>query len=397
MVANYGFLSTHPPTQCGLATFNCALATHLTADSRPGGVVRVTGGSDDGARTPGHAADQSGQPAPSRPAVVHTWPAESLLGWWDAAAALNAFDVAVVQHEYGIYPGHDGADVLPLLRQLTVPSIVVLHTVLAQPTTAQKQLLEEIVAAADAIVTMTDTARDRLLIGYAVDSAKVAVIPHGATDRASGTPAGAPQHPHMLTWGLLGPGKGIEWALRALAHLRDVTPALTYTVAGRTHPKVLEHQGDAYRTGLHHLAALLGISSAVNYQPVYHDEAALGRLIRSADVVVLPYDSREQVTSGVLVEAVAAGVPVVATPFPHAVELLTNGPGLLVPHGDAAALASAIRRVLTEPGLAADLARRTRSLTPTLQWPAVAARYDALAERLLTARLSAVPAKVSPA
>jgi glycosyltransferase involved in cell wall biosynthesis len=397
MAATYGFLSTHPPTQCGLATFNSALAAHLTADGRTGGVVRVIGSSDDGARSPGRAADQSGQLAPSGPGVVHTWPAGSVVGWWDAAAALNGFDVAVVQHEYGIYPGPDGADILPLLWQLAVPSIVVLHTVLAQPTETQRQLLEEIVAAADAVVTMTDTARDRLLIGYTVDSSKVAVIPHGASDRAGGMPAETPQRPHMLTWGLLGPGKGIEWALRALARLRDLEPALMYTIAGRTHPKVLEHQGDAYRTGLHHLAALLGISSAVYHQPVYHDEAALGRLIRSADVVVLPYDSHEQVTSGVLIEAVAAGVPVVATPFPHAVELLTDGPGLLVPHGDAAALATAIRRVLTEPGLAADLTSRTHSLTPALQWPAVAARYEALAERLLTARPSAVPAKLLPA
>ncbi|MDW5327112.1 glycosyltransferase, partial [Plantactinospora sp. KLBMP9567] len=133
----------------------------------------------------------------------------------------------------------------------------------------------------------------------------------------------------------------------------------------------------------------LGVSHAVDYQPVYHEESALGRLIRSADAVVLPYDSREQVTSGVLVAAVAAGVPVVATPFPHAVELLTDGPGLLVPHEDPAALAAAIRRILTEPGLASSLADRTRTRSSTLRWPAVAARYHALAERLLTDRVRA--------
>jgi glycosyltransferase involved in cell wall biosynthesis len=121
----------------------------------------------------------------------------------------------------------------------------------------------------------------------------------------------------------------------------------------------------------------------------------LSRLIRSADVVVLPYDSREQVTSGVLIEAVAAGIPVVATRFPHAVELLAGGPGLLVPHQDPSALAAAVRRILTEPGLAAKLAGRTR--TRTLLWPAVAARYDALAERLLSARPRAVAAAAAPA
>lgn len=382
MAGTYGFLSTHPPTQCGLATFNSALAAHLTAGGTTGGVVRVTTGGADGA-----TADAGWR----GPGVVHTWSARSASGWWGAAAALNNFDVVIVQHEFGIYPGPDGADVLPLLRQLTVPCIVVLHTVLTQPTAPQKALLEQIMAAASAVVTMTDTARDRLLVGYAVDAPKVTVIPHGTADHTA-APTEPHQRPHLLTWGLLGPGKGIEWALQAVARLRDLNPTPSYTIAGRTHPKVLEHHGEVYREGLHRLGALLGISNAVRYRPVYHNETALGRLIRSADVVVLPYDSREQVTSGVLIEAVAAGVPVVTTPFPHAVELLTDGPGLLVPHQDPAALAGAIRRILTEPGLAASLARRTRPLARTLLWPAVAARYDALAERVLAAGPVAVAA-----
>jgi glycosyltransferase involved in cell wall biosynthesis len=379
--ATYGFLSTHPPTQCGLATFNSALARHLAPGGVLGGVVRITSSTD------GKEAGEG---------VVHTWPAAAVAGWRDAASALNSFDVAIVQHEYGIYPGPDGQDVLPLLRRLTVPSIVVLHTVLASPTTRQKSLLEQIVAAAGAVVTMTDTARDRLLVGYAVDVAKVSVIPHGAVDRG-GSPAESRPQPHLLTWGLLGPGKGIEWALRAVALLQDLDPRPTYTIAGRTHPKVLEHHGDVYRAGLHRLGAQLGISTSVQYDPVYRDETSLSHLIRSADVVVLPYDSREQVTSGVLIEAVAAGIPVVATYFPHAVELLTRGPGLLVPHQNPVALADAVRRVLTEPGLAASLVGRKDSAAPTLLWPAVAARYSALAQGLLAAhppRMSVAAASV---
>ncbi|TDC83570.1 glycosyltransferase [Micromonospora sp. KC606] len=373
---SYGFLSTHPPTRCGLATFNAALSAHLTADGTPGGIVRITDGSDDQRALPG---------------VVHTWSARTPAGWREAATALNAFDVAIVQHEYGIYPGTDGEDVLPLLRRLTVPSIVVLHTVLRQPSGRQRSLLEQIIAAAGAVVTMTDTARDRLLVGYAVPSDKVTVIPHGAAEHI-GVPVHRRPRPHLLTWGLLGPGKGVEWSLRALARLQDLEPTPTYTVAGRTHPKVIEHQGETYRAGLHRLGAQLGVAHGVDYQDVYHDEATLGRLIRSADVVVLPYDSHEQVTSGVLIEAVAAGVPVVATAFPHAVELLTGGPGLVVPHQEPAALAAAIRRILTEPGLAARLAGRNRPLAADLRWPAVAARYDALAERLVAHRATVVSA-----
>jgi glycosyltransferase involved in cell wall biosynthesis len=154
-------------------------------------------------------------------------------------------------------------------------------------------------------------------------------------------------------------------------------------VAGRTHPKVVERDGEAYRATLHQLGAQLGVGHSVHYRSDYLDPGTLGRLIRSADVVVLPYDSREQVTSGVLTEAVAAGVPVVATTFPHAVELLTDGPGILVPHRNPRKLAAAVRRILTQPALAATLARRGRPLAADLRWSSVAARYDALAGTLV--------------
>ncbi|MDI6106089.1 glycosyltransferase, partial [Actinoplanes sp. NEAU-A12] len=363
MTIRYGFLSTHPPTRCGLATFNAALAAHLGTDGEPAGVVRVAGNGDDLRPAPG---------------VAHTWVDTDLSGWRDAAEVLNTFDVAVVQHEYGIYPGRDGGDVLSVLRRLTVPSLVVLHTVPAHPTARQKSLLEQIAAAAGAVVTITATAHDRLLAGYAVDAAKVSVIPHGASDY-TGPPARRYEQPHMLTWGLLGPGKGIEWALRGLARLRSPDPAPVYTVAGRTHPKVAEVHGEAYRASLHQLGAALGVAHHVRYESDYLDDAALGELIRSADVVVLPYDSTEQVTSGVLVEAVAAGIPVVATAFPHAVELLTDGPGLLVPHKNPAALATAIRKILTKPALAATLRERSGHAEPAPRWPAVAQRYHELA------------------
>jgi glycosyltransferase involved in cell wall biosynthesis len=368
VATRYGFLSTHPPTRCGLATFNAALTASLTAGT--GGVVRVTTGGAEG---------------PPGSDVVHTWPAQEAGGWRAAADALNNHDVAIIQHEYGIYPGTDGADVLRLMRRLTVPSIVILHTVLSRPTPRQKSLLEQIVATAGAAVTMTGTAHDRLIVGYDVDPAKISAIPHGVADH-TGVPAVRGPRPHLLTWGLLGPGKGIEWVIRALPYLRRLDPV--YTVAGRTHPKVIERHGEAYRASLHRLGAELGVAQAVDYRPHYLDDAALGSLIRSADVVVLPYDSVEQVTSGVLVEAVAAGVPVVATAFPHAVELLTDGPGVLVPHHNPRALATAVRKVLTRPGTVG----QTGDVAATMRWPEVAARYAALADRLIATQPAATPA-----
>lgn len=373
MPATYGFLSTYPPTQCGLATFNAALAAQLNTGGGAG-IVRLLASDN---VSGGIELDRAA------PRVVHTWHTDSPGGWAAAANALNRFDVAVLQHEYGIYPGDAGAEVLPLLRALKIPAIVVLHTVLSHPDPLQRQVLERIAATADAVVTMTDTARQRLIAGYAVDPRKIAVIPHGAGSHDA-APREDHERPHLLTWGLLGPGKGIEWALRALALLSDADPRPVYTVAGRTHPKVLEQFGDAYRNSLKALAGELGVTDDVRWMDVYLDQGELSRLIRSADIVVLPYDSTEQVTSGVLIEAVGADVPVVATEFPHAVELLADGPGLLVPHQDPEAMAAAINHLLAEPGLAGRLTGLAGG--PTLRWPAVAARYQALAKGLLADR-----------
>ena len=389
MPVSYGFLSTYPPTECGLATFTAALLAQLR-DGPPRslvGVVRIV----DGPRRN------------ARPEVIHHLVAGSSGGEAEVAGILSDFDVAVVQHEYGIYGGPDGDQVLAVLDRLTVPVIVVLHTVLVDPTPHQREVLERVLATADAVVTMTPTARRRLLNGYPADPQRVALIPHGApgngtaANRAPGSRApdngasgGRGEHPSILTWGLLGPGKGIEWAIDALAELRHLDPVPRYLVVGQTHPRVAEREGEAYREALSAQAAERGVDHLVEFDARYLDARALSRVVAQADVVLLPYDSREQVTSGVLVEALAAGKPVIATGFPHAVELLGGGTGLVVPHGDSAAMARALRRVLTEPGLATRLGAAAAALAPQLLWPAVAERYRALAGPLIEDSASAV-------
>lgn len=369
MFRTYGFMSTYPPTQCGLATFTAALRHHLTAATpgSEGRVVRVLAEAEPGAAEPSvHEM---------RPGAVEA-----------AAGVLNGCDVAVVQHEYGIYAGDDGAEVLSVLARLRVPVIVVLHTVLTAPTPGQRRVLEAVVDHADAVVTMSETARNRLLAGYAVDRPhEVVVIPHGAVPAARSAVGAPGRGPLILTWGLLGRGKGVEWGIAAMGALRDLRPR--YLVAGQTHPKVLAHEGEKYRTHLRDHAATCGVTNLVEFDPAYLEAQALADLVGRADVVLLPYDSSEQVTSGVLVEALAARKPVVATVFPHAVELLADGAGLLVPHRDPAAIAAALRRVLTEPGLAAGMRDRSADLSPALSWPAVAGRYRDLAETLLTTRV----------
>jgi glycosyltransferase involved in cell wall biosynthesis len=376
MTTRFGFVSTYPPTQCGLATFTASLRDALVAPGTDTGVVvRLVD-----APAP--------RPAPEVVAQVVTGDHE---GMHKAVAHLNACDVVIVQHDYDVYGGTDGDDVLPLLDAIAVPSIVVLHTVLASPTVHQREVLEAVIAKANGVVTMTQSARDRLTSGYEVDLAKVRVIPHGARDMT------APIHSTTfrsgqftaLTWGLLGPGKGIEWAIDAMALLGDQPRTPRYIVAGRTHPRVLAADGEAYRDALVAQVRRLGLQASVTFDGQFRDPASLAHLVRSADVVVLPYDSAEQVTSGVLIEAVAAGKPVLATDFPHARELLANGAGLVVPHRDPEALAAGLRTLMTRGDLAATMSTAAAAAAPQLMWPTVAEQYRALASLLIVATVAA--------
>lgn len=372
MATSFSMLSTFPPTQCGLATFARALVTEIAASGAEVGVVRVVD-----------------EPEPRVPFVTHEWVTSDPGSMRAAAHALEEFDVAIVQHEYGIFGGRDGADVVELMESVRVPIIVVLHTVLANPTLHQHQVLARVVKAASLVITMTDTARRRLIHGWVIDPDKVQVIAHGAEDnRGTADPdlrtrlTDAP-NPTVLTWGLLGEGKGIEWALTAMADLTDLDPQPTFRVVGETHPRVLERQGEAYRNGLIAQTQALGITSMVSFEGRYHDLDSLLGIVRAADIILLPYDSKDQVTSGVLTEAVVAGKPVVSTRFPHAVELLSSGAGLLVPQRDPASISAALRRLLTEPGLAESMGAEARLLAPGLLWSAVAGEYIEAGDRLV--------------
>jgi polysaccharide biosynthesis protein PslF len=376
MSTRFGFVSTFPPTQCGLATFTSALRgalLHSTADE--GWVVRLV---DDAAPRPGDE-------------VVAQLISDDFTSLCLAAEQLNLCDVAIVQHEYGIYGGADGSQILHLLDQIRVPCVVVLHTVLTDPTPHQRRVLESVVAKADAVVAMTMTARERLAAGYAVDMAKVCVIGHGAPvlETTMAEPTFRTGQFTVLTWGLLGPGKGIEWGIEAMAMLGDVRPMPRYLVAGQTHPKVLLDEGEAYRDRLREQVRLSQLGAWITFDGHYRTTSALAALVRSADVVLLPYDSTEQVTSGVLIEAVAAGKPVVATRFPHAAEMLAGGAGLLVPHRDPAAIAAALRSVITRGDVMTRMAAAAAATAPRLLWPVIADQYRELTGRLITASAAA--------
>jgi polysaccharide biosynthesis protein PslF len=365
-LVDVALVGTYPPTQCGIATFNAALRTAMM----PTGlcvcdVVEIV----DRAR-------------PSRPEVVH----QIVIGddpTLDSAVHLLAgYEVVIVQHEFGIFGGRDGADILELVSKVTGALIVVLHTIPVSPTAGQREMLERLAGEATLVVAMTDTARQRLLSVFDVDASKVLVIPHGAHPNATLGHRRRAGRPTILTWGLLGPGKGIEAGVEAVAALKDLVPAPRYVIAGETHPKVRQASGEAYRQSLIDLVRQLGVEGIVEFDQAYRDVTSLSELVRTADVVLLPYESREQVTSGVLIDAIASGRPVVATAFPHAVELLADGAGIVVEHGNTAALTNALRTVLTHHNLAQRMEQAAlRAAQPTL-WPTVGATFARLANLL---------------
>jgi polysaccharide biosynthesis protein PslF len=368
-VRSVGILSTYPPTQCGVATFTSSLRAALIKDRPDLRVEIVRIGATESSRFDSDVTH-----------VLTTGSGDSPA----AAAAMNQFDVAVVQHEFGIYDGDDGEQVLDVVAATRVPVVVVAHTVPARPTANQRRILESLVRAADAVVTLSGAGRRRLMDSYQVDLRKLMLIPHGA-------PAAAPRRQTVsagpglaiLTWGLLGPGKGVEWGISALAEMDTSRLQPTYIVAGQTHPKVLARDGERYRDSLAEQAERHGVSRRVQFEAGYVSDDRLRELLWQADVVLLPYDSHEQVTSGVLIEAMAAGIPVVSTAFPHAIELLADGKGgLLVPHADPIAIAAALTRIAAEPGLARAMSAHNASWKTAVGWPTVARQYRQVFDRL---------------
>jgi polysaccharide biosynthesis protein PslF len=372
MGVRIGVVSTYPPTQCGIASFSRSLVEHLVQAGSHVDVVRIVD-----------------EPQEQVLPVSHQWVRGTRSGIESTARVLNDLDVVVVQHEYGIFGGRDGQDVVTLVERLHVPVITVLHTVLTHPTPNQRRIVAELARHSAALVTMTETGRDRLIALWGVDPATVVVIPHGAVDNRSSlaTTSATPHRPVILTWGLLSPGKGIEWAIRALAELRGTMDLPLYHVVGRTHPRVLELHGEDYRESLVALAHELGLDDDVVFDGHYLPSEELRGVVRRADVVLLPYDSLEQVTSGVLTEAVAAGKPVISTSFPHATELLGGGAGVLVPQRDPSAIAAAVRTVMCDVDAASRMAHVAGELAVSLLWPTVAARYVELAGSVVPLRL----------
>ena len=301
------------------------------------------------------------------------------------AELLNRSDAVIIQHANGLFGGQDGAEVLDVIEALRVPLIVVIRTVQRTPSAHQRLVLDAIAARADQLIATSRSAAEHLCSGYGVSSRAITVIPEGPTI-PTGKAVVRRGRPTVLTCGLLRPGKGIERVIEAMGSLHSLPGQPRYLIAGPTDPEELAAHGEAYRQSLKEQVRRMGLEGTVVFDERHRAGATLAELLQTAAVVVLPYDSTDQVCSGMLIDAITAGRPTVSTAFPYAVELMAQGAGTVVGHDDPEKLISALSQVLTQPRLAGTMAAEARRLAQEMSWQVIAARYHTVVRSALAQR-----------
>lgn len=363
-------VTSFAPTRCGIARFSTSLASAVIPSGGEIDLFRLL---------------QTGDGPSTDPRIIFEFDPTNSTSVKRAIQLLDRYEVVVFQHEFGIYGRDDGIAVAAIVEALTHAAVmVVMHTVPLHPRQRQHEIIRRLAQASISLVVPSHSARVALENVYGVRAHDVTVIPHGSSWQPLEPRVG--HRSRLLSWGLLGPGKGIERAITAVSHLPDlIEKGLTYRVVGQTHPNVVRQQGFRYRESLERLIASLGLEDVVTLDNGYKSEADLYRLVGEADAVIIPYDNREQISSGVLAEAVAAGKPIVATAFPHATELLSTGAGIVVEHDDPHMMAGAIRTLLTDDVAYRRAVTQARGLSRRLAWTEVGRRYTETFDRLAKA------------
>ena len=340
-------LGNYPPRQCGIATFTRHLAEGIQkAACRQGehlstGIIAIN--------------DQPGYVYPEE--VIYQIRQQERKDYIQCAEYLNRSEAELVllQHEFGIFGGESGSWILSFAERLKKPMVVTLHTVLRQPTDSQRLILQRLGSMAERLVVMSRMAVRMLRQLYRIPAHKVVCIEHGSPDydyerREEARAQLGFCAPHtLLSFGLIGRGKGIETAIDALPKLKEVCPDFQYILLGKTHPHVLANEGEAYREELWARVEELGLSDNVRFDNAYVDEELLADYLLAADTYVLPYPNEAQITSGTLSYALGAGLAVVSTPFWHARELLGDGRGRLFPFRNSEALGEILAELYMQP------------------------------------------------
>ena len=364
------FLGNYVPRCCGVATFTNHLwqaVSGQAGDSRC--IVIAVNDRPDGYAYP--------------PEVRLSIEQKDLDSYLAAAHKLNQSrsDVLCVQHEFGIYGGAAGGHLMSLLREVHMPVVTTLHTILQEPNPAQRLVMEALTRRSDRLVVMARKGAEILMEVYGVPESAMDIIPHGIPDMPFTAPRelkerlGIADKTVLLTFGLLGPGKGIEHAIRALPEIILSHPDVVYLVLGATHPHLVASEGETYRTSLEHLAEDLGVAEQVLFFNRFVSHEELQAFISAADIYLTPYLNEQQITSGALAYVFGAGKAVVSTPYWHAQELLADGRGRLVPFRDPPAIAEAVRSLLDDPAGMLEIGRHAYESSRSSIWPAVGRRY----------------------
>jgi glycosyltransferase involved in cell wall biosynthesis len=298
-------------------------------------------------------------------------------------------DLVSVQHEFGIFGGPEGLYLTEFLDRLEVPAVTTLHTVLPEPSLPYHRALRAVAHQSDHLVVISEAAHRLLDDVYGIDPATVTIIPHGVPDvpidpSASQKEAlGFSGRTVLFTFGLLNPGKGIEFMLNALPNVVRDHPEILYVVLGATHPEVRRQQGEVYREDLKKQVETLGLTGHVQFVNRFVSQTDLLQYLRACDIYVTPYPGRDQVSSGTLAYALGAGTAIVSTPYLYAEEMLADGAGRLVPYGDTETLTSTLRDLVADDEARALLGQRAYEVGQSMTWPKVGRRYADLFDEVM--------------
>jgi glycosyltransferase involved in cell wall biosynthesis len=382
-VRKIAFVGDHLPRKCGIATFTTDLLAAV-ASANPQSQCLAVAVND----------IQGGYQYPE--VVRFEIEEQDLSSYLRAADFLNISNVDVVclQHEFGIYGGPSGGHILALMRELRMPVVTTLHTLLQEPKIDQRRVMEGIIRLSTRLVVMAERGRQILQEIYQTPPAKIDVIPHGIPDIGFVDPTffkdqfGVEGRVVLLTFGLLSPNKGIEYVLNALPEILAEFPEVVYIVLGATHPNELREHGEAYRLSLEILAKKNKIEKNVIFYNQFVDLENLKEFIGAADLYITPYLNEAQITSGTLAYAFGSGKAVVSTPYWHAAELLAEDRGVLVPFADSAAMAREIIALLRDDTRRHAIRKNAYRLGREMVWSNVAQLYMRSFER---SRLEAAP------
>ncbi len=390
-IKHVALIGNFPPRRCGIATFTADVYDSLRA-AAPGMTLDVIAMND-------------GETYDYPDAVRAEIRQDEIDDYLSVARRLNAdkVDLVCVQHEYGIFGGAAGGHLLTLLQAVRAPVVTTLHTVLEQPNADQMRVMRALLRRSARVIVMAERGREILQRVYGADAAHVAVIPHGAPDRAlqstgaMKTKLGLAGREVLMTFGLLSPNKGLESVIRALPEIVRARPNALYLIVGATHPALVRRDGESYRESLQALAEELGVGAHVRYVNAYLDTDELLDHLAAADIYVTPYLNEAQITSGTLAYAVAMGKPIVSTPYWHAAEALANDVGVLVDFNDAAGFARAIAGLLSDDVKREGYRRRAYEAGRATTWPRSARAYlslftEAAVDEPRPARILSAPA-----